>query len=169
MGSGCCGTQADGSAQTPKKCCVPSGKWACWVGCGISALVVFGLGFSAWMKISQQAPVVEMLTGKFGYPASVITTLGAIEMMIAILYLIRKTSFFGAVLATAYLGGAVATHVRVQDPYIAPVVLGVLVWAGLYLRNPVVAKAVCGGGHCHKNACTPQGDASSSGKSSCCG
>ena len=54
------------------------------------------------------------------------------------LYLVPYTQFLGAVLTTAYLGGAVATHVRIGDPFLVPFALGLLVWAGLSLRSPRV-------------------------------
>lgn len=62
-------------------------------------------------------------------------TIGVIEIAVAILYLIPQTAFIGAVLVTAYLGGAIATHVRIDDNFIAPVIMGVLVWVALGLRD----------------------------------
>ena len=58
------------------------------------------------------------------------------EVICVVLYAIRETSVLGAILIAAYLGGAVATHVRVSEPFFAPIVLGVLAWVGLYLREP---------------------------------
>ena len=63
--------------------------------------------------------------------------LGIVEMCCAILYIIPATSILGAILMTGYLGGATATHVRLLDPaFIAPVIVGILVWLGLLLREP---------------------------------
>jgi hypothetical protein len=63
--------------------------------------------------------------------------LGAIEICCALLYAIPRTAVLGAVLLTGYLGGAIATHVRVGDPsFVTPLVLGMIAWAGLYLRDP---------------------------------
>ena len=72
---------------------------------------------------------------KFGYPESAATPIGIVEIACALLYTIPKTRVVGAVLVTAYLGGAVATHVRVGEPFVMPILLGILVWAGLYLRD----------------------------------
>jgi hypothetical protein len=77
-------------------------------------------------------------TVKLGYPESVIIGLGAVLLISTILYLIPKTSVLGAILLTGYLGGAVATHVRVQEGWFSivfAVVFGALLWLGLYLRD----------------------------------
>jgi len=60
--------------------------------------------------------------------------LGIVEIACTIIYLIPQTSVLGAILLTGYLGGATATHARVGEPFIFPVLLGVLVWLGIYLR-----------------------------------
>jgi Mn2+/Fe2+ NRAMP family transporter len=74
---------------------------------------------------------------KFGYPEQLILVLGIVEMCCAILYVIPRTSVIGAILMTGYLGGATATHVRLEDPaFIAPIIVGILVWLGLLLREP---------------------------------
>ena len=66
--------------------------------------------------------------------------IGAIEMVCLILYLVPGTAVFGAVLMTGYLGGAVATHVRMSSPLLThtlfPIYVAVFVWGGLYLREP---------------------------------
>ena len=106
-----------------------------WAGRILSALPVLMMLMSAGMKFMQPPPVVEMFSGKFGYPASTLLGIGALEALCAVLYAIPRTAVLGAILVTGYLGGAIATHVRVGDPFVAPLVLGVLVWAGLYLRD----------------------------------
>jgi hypothetical protein len=90
---------------------------------------------SAGMKLSHSAQLVPQFVDKFGYRESSLGTIGAVELLCTVLYAIPQTSVLGAVLLTGYLGGAVATHVRVGDPFVAPLVLGVLVWAGLFLRD----------------------------------
>ena len=100
----------------------------------MSALPVIALVLSASMKLAKPPAVVEGFA-KFGYPENVIAVLGVVELLSAILYAIPRTSVFGAVLLTGFLGGATATHVRVGEPFIAPVILGVLVWGGLFLRD----------------------------------
>jgi hypothetical protein len=77
----------------------------------------------------------EEMFAKLGWGVEVMKTIGVIEIAVAILYLIPRTAFIGAVLVTAYLGGAIATHVRVNDHFIMPVIMGVLVWVALGLRD----------------------------------
>jgi len=89
------------------------------------------------MKLFKPAPVVEA-TVKLGYPESVIVPLGIVLTASTVLYLIPRTSVLGAILLTGYLGGAVATHVRVGEglfPISLPIIFGVLIWGGLYLRD----------------------------------
>ncbi|MEI9811995.1 MAG: DoxX family protein [Acidobacteriota bacterium] len=83
-----------------------------------------------------QSPDLVEQFGKFGYPASVIPLIGWAALLSSVLYLIPKTQVLGAILLTGYLGGAVATHVRIEDPAgFAAVVTGVFVWLGLWLRD----------------------------------
>ena len=113
------------------------GRWSVWLGRVLSALPVLLLLFSAVLKLRGPAEVVQVFTGKFGYPQQTLTPLGIVELSCAVLYAIPQTAFLGAVLVTGYLGGAVATHVRISDPeWFGPAVLGVLAWVGLYLRDP---------------------------------
>jgi hypothetical protein len=106
-----------------------------WVGRVVSALPVLALLMSAVMKFMRPPEVVTQFVEKFGYRESTLTGLGVVEILCAALYVVPQTSVLGAVLLTGYLGGATATHVRVGDPFAAPVVLGVFIWAGLYLRD----------------------------------
>lgn len=106
-----------------------------WAGRVVSALPVLGLTMSAVMKLTRNPEMVGMFTGKYGYPEASLTVLAILEIACTVIYVVPKTSVLGAVLLTGYLGGAIATHVRVSDPFIAPLVLGVLVWVGLYLRD----------------------------------
>ncbi|BBO36128.1 DoxX family protein [Lacipirellula parvula] len=77
----------------------------------------------------------EEMFAKMGWGVEIMKTIGVIEIAVAILYLIPRTAFVGAVLVTAYLGGAISTHVRVSDQFIFPVIMGVLVWIALGLRD----------------------------------
>jgi hypothetical protein len=90
---------------------------------------------SAGMKIAAPPAVVEAFTGQFGYPARAILGIGILELFCVVVYLIPRTAVVGAILLTGYLGGAIATHVRVGDHFVGPLVLGLLIWAGLYLRD----------------------------------
>ena len=101
----------------------------------ISGLVGLLMLASAGAKLSNQPPVLEAFTKQFGYPVGTVTPIGLIEATCVILYVIPQTSVLGAILITGYLGGAVATHVRVSDAWFAPFVLGVLAWLGLFLRD----------------------------------
>ena len=113
------------------------GRGRLWVGRILSALPVLLLLFSAVTKLRGPAEVVQIFTGKFGYPAQTLAPLGIVELSCAILYAIPQTAFLGAILMTGYLGGAVATHYRVSDPqWITPAILGAVAWLGLYLRDP---------------------------------
>jgi DoxX-like family len=109
--------------------------WMPWVGRVLSALPILGLTMSAGMKFAQPPQVVEMFTGKFGYHQEALVMLGVIELLCVVLYLIPQTAVLGAVVMTGYLGGAVATHVRVSDAFVIPLLLGVLAWGGLYFRD----------------------------------
>jgi len=89
------------------------------------------------MKLIKPAVVVEA-TVQLGYPESVIVGLGIVLLVCTALYAIPRTAVLGAILLTGYLGGAVATHVRVGDgvfPILFPVILGALLWGGLFLRD----------------------------------
>lgn len=108
-----------------------------WAGRIISALPVLFLLMDGAMKLAEPAFVVEA-TVRLGYPESVIIGLGIVLLTCTVLYLIPRTSVLGAILLTGYLGGAVATQVRVGEglfPISFPIILGVLLWGGLYLRD----------------------------------
>ncbi len=115
----------------------PTSSKMLWAGRIISALLGLFLLLVGVMKLVKPAPVVEG-TVKLGYPESVIIPLGIVLTACTVLYLIPRTSILGAILLTGYLGGAVATHVRAGEPWfniLFPVVFGVLIWGGLYLRD----------------------------------
>lgn len=109
-------------------------KWMTIAGWAASILPAALLLFSASMKFTKPAPAMEGMA-KFGYPESLLTPLGVVEVTCTLVYLFPRTATLGAVLLTGYLGGATATHVRVSDPWFMPVIVGVLVWLGLYLRD----------------------------------
>lgn len=110
-----------------------------WTGVAMSALAILFLLFDAAIHIMQIAPVVESF-GELGYPASLALGLGMIELACIVLYLVPRTSVLGVILLTAYLGGAIASHVRIESPLFShvlfPLYLGLLLWGGLYLREP---------------------------------
>ncbi len=104
----------------------------------VSALPVLFLAMDLTGKLLRVGPVIEGTT-QLGYPASVVLPLGLVQLACLVLYLARRTSVLGAILWTGYLGGAVATHVRLGNPWathiLFPVYLGVLLWLGLWLRD----------------------------------
>ena len=109
-----------------------------WAGRIVSALTVVFLLVDGVMKV-MKAPVAVQGSIQLGYPESVVFGIGLVLLVCTLLYVIPRTSILGAILLTGYLGGAVATHVRVGDPLFShalfPVYLGVMVWGGLFLRN----------------------------------
>jgi hypothetical protein len=109
-----------------------------WAGRILSALSVLFLLFDAAGHLVAPPAVVEAFN-RLGYPLSLSSALAIIELVCLVAYAIPRTAILGAILLTGYLGGAVATHLRVRDPVfdtIFPIIFGVLVWAGLYLRDP---------------------------------
>jgi hypothetical protein len=109
----------------------------------MSALVVLFLLMDGIMKLVKPAPVVQG-TLELGYPETVIFGLGIILLASVILYAFPRTAVLGAILLTGYLGGAVATHVRVGNPVFShilfPVYFGIMIWGGLALRDSRVLK-----------------------------
>lgn len=77
-----------------------------------------------------------------GYDATMAVPIGVLLLACTVLYAIPRTAIFGAILLTAYLGAATATNLRVGDPWIFPVIFGVVVWAAVYLRDPRLAQLV---------------------------
>ena len=110
-------------------------KWMSWTGRAISGLVTAMLIFSAVMKFIEPTEVVEEFA-RLGWADSHTLTLGILEAVCTVVYAIPQTAVLGAILLTGYLGGAIATHVRIDDQSIGPVVIGVLVWLAVYLREP---------------------------------
>lgn len=106
-----------------------------WTGRVLSALPSLLLLASSSMKLIASAETVANFE-KYGYNGAVVRPLGALELSCAILYLVPQTAVFGAALATGYLGGAVATHLIADEAWFVPIVVAVLMWAGLGLREP---------------------------------
>ncbi len=116
----------------------PVSKGRLWAGRIMSGLPVLFLLMDGVMKLMKPEFVVKA-TLQLGYPENVIIGLGIVVLVCVILYVIPRTAVLGAILLTGYLGGAVATHVRVGDPLFShalfPVYIAVLLWGGLYLRE----------------------------------
>jgi hypothetical protein len=111
-------------------------KGLTWSGRILTAFIVAMLIMSATFKITKNPIAVTDMTGKFAYPENTIVVIGVVELVCALIFAVPQTAVLGAVLLTGYLGGAVATHVRVSDAFVGPVVGGVLVWLALFLRDP---------------------------------
>jgi uncharacterized membrane protein YphA (DoxX/SURF4 family) len=109
-----------------------------WAGRILTALIGLMMVMSATMKLLNRPEVAEQMVKKLDYPEDLILILGVVEITCVILYLIPQTSILGAVLLTGYLGGAIATHVRVHDNFLGPAIGGILVWLAVYLRDPRV-------------------------------
>ena len=106
-----------------------------WAGRVVSALVVAFLAFDGITKAMTVEPVVEATT-RLGYPAGSVFGIGLTLLVCTAFYAVPRTAFLGAILLTGYLGGAVATQMRVEDPwFLFPAFLGVLAWGGLFLRD----------------------------------
>src|SRR5207253_8962804 len=107
-------------------------------GRGMSALVVAFLVMDFTMKLLN-LPIVLQTTAQMGWPPELARTLGVILAACTVLYVIPRTAVLGAILLTAYLGGAVASHVRIGSPLFSHdlfgVYLSVLAWGGLWFRD----------------------------------
>src|SRR5262245_38642661 len=114
----------------------PPSAAARWTGRVISALPVLMLLMSGVMKLVQEEMVVKG-SEKLGWVGEeLLFVLGVLEITCALIYAYPRTAVLGAILVTGFMGGAVATHVRVGEPPIGALLAGVLVWLGLYLREP---------------------------------
>jgi len=113
----------------------PVSKKMLWAGWIMSALPVLLLVFSAVAKLIKPASVVDGFV-RLGYPESLILPIAILELVCAAVYALPRTSMLGAILLTGYLGGATASLVRVGEAFWGPVIAGVLVWGGLFLRDP---------------------------------
>ena len=121
---------------------LPVSKTAIWLGWILGILPALMLFLSAGMKLAKPASVAEGFE-HLGYPEHLALVLGIVEAGCTLVYLIPRTAVLGAILLTGYLGGAIATHVRLLEmQFLAPLVLGVLIWAGLFLRDSRVRELI---------------------------
>ena len=108
-----------------------------WTGRIISALVVLFLLFDGVTKVMKEAHVLAA-SAQLGFPERTVVGIGVLLLACTAVYVIPRASILGAILLTGYLGGATATNVRAGDPLfetLFPVIFGVLVWGGLFLRD----------------------------------
>lgn len=123
-----------GDARSPRR-----SSRALWAGRILSGLASLFLLFDLSMKVLRVPQAIEG-TVQLGYPETVLLGIGLVQVVCWIAYVVPRTAVLGALLWTGYLGGAVATHVRVGDPLFThvlfPVYVAVFLWAGLWLRDP---------------------------------
>jgi hypothetical protein len=109
-----------------------------WTARILSAVVVLFLLFDATLHLTKPTPVINAFN-KLGYPLSASVGIGIVELLCLVAYLIPRTAPLGAILLTGIVGGAIATHVRAGSPmfeaYIFPILLGLLIWGGIWLRD----------------------------------
>ena len=113
-------------------------KTMTYAGWTLSVLVILFMIMDLTMKF-MQLPIVLSTTEQLGWPTSSVTTLAVLLSVATALYAFPQTSVLGAILLTGYLGGAVATHVRIGSPLFSHVLfgvyLGLFIWGGLYFRD----------------------------------
>lgn len=121
----------------------PVSPGALWTGRVLSGLIVLFMIFDGVIKLPPLDVVTQTMT-QIGWPAdaNVARLLGVIGLVSTALYAVPRTSVLGAILLTAYMGGAIATHMRIGSPLFSHtlfgVYLGIILWAGLFLRDPRV-------------------------------
>jgi hypothetical protein len=109
-----------------------------WAGFAISLVIGLFFGFNVLVKLFPAVfypQIIEQMEG-IGLPAAILTPIAILEALCVVTYLIPATSILGAILFTGYLGGAILAHFRVGQPVYLQVTLGVVIWLGLYLREP---------------------------------
>jgi hypothetical protein len=104
------------------------------IGWALSVLSALALLASAAGKFSGSAQLAEGFQ-HLGWPIGLAVPLGILEAAVAAVYLIPRTSVLGAILVTGYMGGAIATHVRIGEPFFVQLLFGMAIWGGLYLRD----------------------------------
>ena len=133
-------TTTDAPVATPPS--RPTSKAMVWTGRVISAIPVLFMAGIGLVIFFTRPEMMNETTTKYGYPAGVVRPLFFVELACVLLYVIPQTAVLGAILLTGYLGGAVATHVRAGEPFWFPIIFGVLVWLGLFLRDARVRALV---------------------------
>lgn len=112
-----------------------------WV---LSVLIAAFFAFSASGKLFIDFPDKEKKFAEFGWTLQRMKTVGVLELMFAIVFVLPRVGYLGAILLTAYLGGAVCTHMRLGQPWFMPIVLGIGVWVAMGLRRPSIFRLAAG-------------------------
>jgi hypothetical protein len=112
-----------------------------WAGRVLTAIPVLFLTFDAGIKLAKIPVVVESFE-RLGWSPDISRTIGLLQLACLIVHLVPRTAVVGAILVTGFLGGAIATHLRLGDPLFShtlfPAYVAALIWGGLYLRDPRV-------------------------------
>jgi hypothetical protein len=111
-------------------------SWMMWAGRILTLWPVFVVGMSATWKLTRNPWYVAEFA-RIGWPASALPLLAGLQLGCIVLYLIPRTAVLGAILLTGYLGGAIATYVRIGEPYpvLVPLSTAIVAWAGIFLRD----------------------------------
>lgn len=109
-------------------------KKALWTGRILSALPVLLFLFTASFTFLKPEVAMQGFA-HYGYPPNSALRIVIVEVACAVVYAIPQTSVLGAILMTGYLGGATATHVRAGEPFYLPIIVGIVLWLGLFLRD----------------------------------
>jgi len=119
-------------------------RWMLWASWLLSLVVVAQLLSSAWFRATYRTYAVAEIVAGYGYPESAIVPIVIAECALVVLYLVPQTSVLAAIVMTGYLGGAVATHLRIADTARAaiPLVIAILAWGGLYLRDSRIRQLI---------------------------
>lgn len=112
----------------------PLSKKMLWAGYIMAAVTVLLLLMSGVMKVMNPPFVTEGFV-RLGYSENLALGIGIVELLCVVLYVVPQTAELGAILLTGYLGGATASHVRIGEPFHMAVLLGVVIWGSLYLRD----------------------------------
>ena len=140
-------TSPSAQALSPTRTRTPGTRAQLWTGRVLSGLAVLFLTFDATLKLLHLPEAVSGTT-ELGYPASALRGIGILELICLVTYLVPRTAPLGAILWTGYLGGAIATHVRVENPLFShtlfPIYVAALLWGGLFLRDSRVKNLLRG-------------------------
>ena len=130
------------SNATPRTVANP--RWMLWTGRFLSFLVVAQLLSSAWFRGTHHTYAVDEIVTGYGYPESAIVRIVISECTLVVLYLVPQTSVLAVIVMTGYLGGGVAAHLRVADTAraVIPLVVAILAWGGLYLRDSRIRQLI---------------------------
>jgi xanthine/uracil permease len=118
-------------AEKPKSVLSSVLFWSGWVLTALPALALLVSGITKLLKVEAVMDGFK----KLEFPPDLVVSIGVVELVCLLLYLFPRTAILGAILVTGYFGGATATNVRVGENFIPPIVLGVMVWGGLFLRD----------------------------------